>query len=224
MGYMTPEEQKLKRHLINDLLVRKGYSRYAKLLKDFSVELSRTVPMAAVCYNTLTVLINPDTGLADEDQLSMLIRHELLHVILQHQNRTVKRLALKAGLDPKALSRMQLEALIKLAYAPKNPNWMSKYTGPHPPSNFAGDWDLSRYYTAKDKEVSKEIGGLVLEYDHPEWLKLSFEDVLEKVEQENLAAIKQHTKRVKGSFDKNKKIFTTEDGKVYKINMDWREQ
>ena len=54
--------------------------------------------------------------------------------------------------------------------------------------NVAADYDVSKKYTPNDYDVVKGmtlcnrvIGGLVLELEHPEWLNLSYEELLDKI-------------------------------------------
>ena len=169
MNLQTKEEQLFKRYLIRDVLQKNGYPRYAKALRDFYVNITNNpgIPSAAVDSTHGIIYINRNemmNAYSNPDRISMLIRHELLHTFLDHHGRDLYIVAKKMGLDPKALTKADFKKVNASMYK-GNPAYI-EYGSPHT-GNIAGDYDLSRYYTTRDKEISTELGGLILE-DRPD--------------------------------------------------------
>ena len=112
----------------------------------------------------------------DEDQVSVIIRHEILHNFLKHEKRLLNHLAEKTGLDPNALDDMNLKELRSALYSDDT-------------FNIAADYEISnRGYTESDKRVARAIKlngqlltGLVTEDKHPDWVDLSVEQMYDKL-------------------------------------------
>ena len=202
MNLQTKEEQLFKRYLIRDVLQKKGYPRYAKALRDFYVNITNNpgIPSAAVDSTHGIIYINRNemmNAYSNPDRISMLIRHELLHTFLDHHGRDLYIVAKKMGLDPKALTKADFKKVNASMYK-GNPAYI-EYGSPHT-GNIAGDYDLSRYYTARDKEVSAELGGLILE-DRPEWLNMSFEEMHAALEEEGKEMEQRLAPKAYGKFN-----------------------
>lgn len=176
---MTARDKLVKEQLIQRL-IDTGYGTYAKRLKEFEVfvaDMFNGVPIrtAAMFPETGEIVINPGFfELADEEQawnqLSVLIRHEMLHFLLVHEKRLFDHLV---ATDPNFKETYEKASIHQIA-------------------NYAMDWELSELgYDEDDKEVvrvmtlnGEVIGGLILSDDHPEWLHKPMEDLFELVKKE----------------------------------------
>ena len=170
---MTREEKFAKEFIIKKLS-QQGYPTYAKLLHDFDINLTKDDSVIAYMEPAKgRIVIN--RGL-DEDQVSVIIRHEILHQYLQHEKRLLQKLAKEANLDYDQISELELSDLKKDLY--KNKDF-----------NIAADYEISnRAYTDKDKEIVRQINvygrilsGLVTEDDHPDWVELTVEEMFDKL-------------------------------------------
>ena len=202
MNLQTQEEQLFKRYLIREVLQKKGYPRYAKALKDFYVNITNNpnIPSAAVDATHGIIYINRNEMMdaySNPDKVSMLIRHELLHTFLDHHGRDLYVVAKRMGLDPKALTKADFKKVNASMYK-GNPAYI-EYGSPHT-GNIAGDYDLSRYYTKRDKEVSAELGGLILE-DRPDWINMSFEEMHDALEKEGKEMEQRLAPKAYGKFN-----------------------
>lgn len=156
---MTPLEQSAKNQ-ISDILNKQGYPTYSKLLDKLDVKLIDTSKtpddVAYLVPSQATIYINPNLNI---NQVSTIIRHEILHEYLTHMAREEA----YRGRDPK------------------------NKTLPHILANIAGDYEISnRGYTDADKQVvrnltinGKMLRGLVTEDDHPGWENKTFEEMLD---------------------------------------------
>ena len=200
--YIYRNEKILKKKLI-DQLIAEGHKQYALQLNPYYLNVTWACPTARVYSNKPLIEINPtlaDTG--DMELLSVLIRHELLHKIFEHNSREIRYISKKLGFDPNHLSHENMKA-IRQDILDHLIDWGGQ---PVTLSNFAGDWDLSRKYTSKDKAIIIEkISGLILETDHPEWMNLSFEEILAKLE-EQVANNKKEAQKEKEKQEKKEKI------------------
>ena len=155
-------------------LSKEGYPTYAKLLNEFDLNLTNN-PSTVAFIEPAKGRIVVNRGL-DEDQVSVVIRHEILHHYLQHELRLLKKLAVEASLDYDQLSDNDIYELKKKLYSTST-------------FNTAGDYEISnRGYTDKDKETVRQINingtilhGLVTEDDHPGWEELSIEELYDKL-------------------------------------------
>ena len=173
---MTREEKFAKEFIIK-ILSQSGYPTYARLLKDFDINLTANDQVVAYMEpGKGRIVIN--RGL-DEDQVSVIIRHEILHHYLQHESRVLQKLAKEANLNYDDLTDIEISDLKKDLY--KNQNF-----------NIAADYEISnRAYTDKDKEIVRQINvygrilsGLVTEDDHPDWVDLTVEEMFDKLKQQ----------------------------------------
>ena len=183
---MTKRDKLVKEKLI-DMLISEGYGTYAKRLKEFDILVAdiyhnSPIDVAAMFPYSGEIVIN--TAFLEDDetfsQLSIIIRHELLHFLLMHEQRLVDHLK---QTDPDFENTYKKASIHQIA-------------------NYAMDWELSDIgYDDHDKEVvrlmhinGQVIGGLILSDDHPEWVKKPMEelfDLLRKEIEQNKQQLKQ---------------------------------
>ena len=170
---MTKFERQAKNEVL-DVLREEGYPTYARLLNMFDVNL--TSDPGVIGYMSPSegkIVLNK--GL-DIEQVSVIVRHEILHEYLTHEMRLLKHLAQSMGLDYDDLDDIKIKDLKRELY--KNSNF-----------NIAADYEISnRGYTDADKETVRNIklngqilSGLVTEDEHPDWTNLSVEDMYDKL-------------------------------------------
>lgn len=207
---MTKEE-KFAKELIRRDLKRQGYSTYSKILGEYDLNLTNN-PTVIGFMEPAKGRIVVNRGL-EESQVGLIIRHEILHFYLDHENRLLKKLARDAGLDYDMLSDTDISDLKQTLYS----NDMF---------NIAADYEISnRGYTDKDKEIVRQIdlngnilSGLVTEDDHPDWVDMSVEEMysaLAKQKQE-IEKMKNELNVVPGFF-KDSTTFIGEDGRIYGV-------
>lgn len=171
---MTKQEKLLKLWLIRKLKSQ-GYLTYAKILREFDVQLL-SENSSAVAY------LDPAKGLfamhptLDDNQVSVIIRHEILHAYLQHEKRLLDKLAKEHNLNPNELDDLSIKELKQELYSDKL-------------FNIAGDYEISnKGYTEKDKEVVRNlifngrvVSGLITEDEHPDWVDMSIEEMFDEL-------------------------------------------
>ena len=157
---MTRQEYYAKNEIL-DRLGEQGYPTYANLLSKFDVNL--TSDPSVVGYTEPEkgrIVLNKGLSI---DQVSTIVRHEILHNFLKH----MQRMEDKLGKDV----------------------WGKRTKQMHEASNIAGDYEISnRGYTEKDKQIirniylnGKTLSGLVTEDQHPDWVDLSLEEMYDKL-------------------------------------------
>lgn len=151
------ELEKLAKDQIIQQLNSEGYPSYAKLFALFDLKLTDNPDtVGAMIPDKAVMIINKNL---DINQVSVIVRHEILHEYLTHQLRMEQKL----GADV----------------------WAKRTPAMHRQSNFAGDYEISNLgYTEEDKNVvrhivigDKIVSGLVTEDDHPDWVNKSFEEI-----------------------------------------------
>ena len=176
-NFMTDREKKLKKRLIN-LLYDDGkghrHAKYAERLKKFDINIVpiEADPMftAAIVFDEGIIFIG-EGFLVDPNlfyQLNVLIRHELAHNLLMHQIRMMYKLG------NKAFEHMGVSKLIHTLF------------------NIIEDDEISnKKYSVEDKQIVRNmwlngrlIGGLVTEDHRPDWIKLTVEEMYEKLSAE----------------------------------------
>lgn len=171
---MTKEERGTKNWLYQHLL-EEGYRTYAKLFWELDFHLTANPNVVGYMDpKTGTITVNRTL---EADQISVIIRHEILHGFLQHEKRLLQNLAQKRGLDPDDLSDMDIQELKSFLY--QNSDF-----------NIAGDYEISNLgYTEEDKDVvrnillnGKTVSGLVTEDQHPDWVDLSIEEMYDRLQ------------------------------------------
>ena len=159
---MTEEELATKDQLF-DLLGKQGYKTYAQLFDQFALHLTEDPGVIAYMI--------PDKGIIVINrflmlrQLSTILRHEILHQYLEHGKREEAKLTSRFGAD------FEVDPSI------------------HELSNIAADFEISnRGYTNEDKKTARNlrlngevVGGLVTEDGHPDWVDLTYEEMLDKL-------------------------------------------
>lgn len=175
---MTRREKAAKEQLL-DVLYADGYGKtYGTLLKFFDIHLTKDPDVVAYMnVNRAEITINENLNI---DQVSMVVRHEILHEWLTHKlrlSRLLGRDIYKQFMDmtPEELAQVQEDDELYKEI-----------------SNEAGDYEISNLgYTDKDKYIAKhlklngkEVQGLVTDIDHPEWVNYTFEEIFKELEKE----------------------------------------
>lgn len=167
---MMTREEKYAKELIRRNLGREGYATYSKILGDY--ELNITSDPSVVGFMEPAkgrIVVNREL---DEDQVGLIVRHEILHYYLEHEMRLLRKLARDAGLDYDMLSDIEIDDLKQTLYGDDL-------------FNIAADYEISnRGYTDKDKDTVRQIclngevlSGLVTEDKHPDWVDMSVEEM-----------------------------------------------
>lgn len=121
---MTHYENIAKKE-IQRILAQQGYKTYAKILDDFDVNL--TDDQSVVGYmipNKAKIVLNQNLAI---DQVSMIVRHEILHQVLKHEERLINHLAERLGLNPDNLTNLSLKELQQKLYSNKIFNVAADY-------------------------------------------------------------------------------------------------
>lgn len=170
---MTKRESLAKEQLMK-VLAQEGYPTYASLLDLFHVNLTDDPGVVAYMEpGKARIVVN--SGL-DIDQVSTIVRHEILHEYLNHHKRLINKLAKEHNLDPDKLDDLSVKELNNELFSDQL-------------FNIAGDYEISnRGYTDKDKQIARSIRlngqklqGLVTEDEHPEWVDMSIEDMYDEL-------------------------------------------
>ncbi len=163
-----------------------GYATYARILSLFDVYLTEDPNIVAYMIpNKATIAINKNLNI---DQVSTIVRHEILHEYFNHQARELD-----------LLKKRNLNVNDQLAQL----------------SNIAGDYDISnRGYTDADKVTARAIilgdqvlQGLVTEDQHPDWVDLSYEDMLDKL----IDQLDKDKDSLQGELDKQNQMNSPQD-------------
>lgn len=158
---MSKLEQAAKNQII-DILNKQGYPTYSKLLDKLDVKLINTEKdpdsIAYLDTRTATIYLNPNLTI---QQISTIVRHEILHEYLTHMARFEK-------------------------FRQSDPKYKNI---PHELVNIAADYEISnKGYTDADKSIArgimlndKVLQGLVTEDEHPDWTNMTFEEMLKEL-------------------------------------------
>lgn len=160
---MTKREFIAKQQIRN-ILAKEGYPTYSYLIQDFDIHLTKDPSVIGYMTPSKGVITLND-GL-DLEQVSVIVRHEILHEYLNH----AKRFEQHVGTD----------------------NYNNRSMQQHQNMNIAGDYEISnRGYTSRDKLNVRNIringqklSGLVTEIDHPDWVGLTAEEMYDRLTQE----------------------------------------
>lgn len=175
--------EKNARDQIMHFLAEQGYPRYAAMLQNFDINVTSDLNIIAyVETDRARIVVNKYLYL---EQLSVVIRHELMHRWLKHNYRLEQHVGKKA--------------------------WDSRTAEQHQIGNIAADYEISnRAYTDDDKlqvqrmrVKDRVLQGLVTEVDHPDWVDLSVEEMYDR-----LIKIQKKDKKILENFLKKCK----EDG------------
>ncbi len=161
---MTAIELTAKNQIIR-VLNKQGYPTYARLLDLFDVNLT-TDPKVVGYMEPGRARIVLNRGL-NMDQVSTIVRHEILHEYLTH------------GPRGEAFEKKKFRDLFGKEGRIGNPEL----------SNMAADWEISnKGYTDADKITVRNImlnddilKGLVTELDRPGWETLTYEEMYDKL-------------------------------------------
>ena len=181
---------------IKRLLKTQGYPTYAKLFDLFDLNLTRDPNVIGYMVpGKAKIVLNIRL---DKEQVSTIVRHEILHEYLNH------------GPRGKAFEKQKYK------------DWYGKEgsVGNHDLANQAADWEISnRGYTDADKEAVRHIRlgdrvlqGLVTELDNPGkgWEKLTFEEMYGKL----LDQYKNDLNNIKNQFSGMPQIGDTGDSEI----------
>ena len=184
---MTLKEKQYKK-LIERILNEEGYPTYANIFHAF--DLNTTANPKVVGFmkpGQGVIVVNHNL---DKDQVSVIIRHEILHEYLSHSKRMLQKLNAKSDRLQDYLNNvdgLSLRDLEKIGYNKKSTDYNN-----YPIHNVAGDLEISNLgYTEEDKENvrkiklnGQELSGLVTEDKHPEWVTYSFEELVDALNEE----------------------------------------
>lgn len=177
---MTKREY-LAKEEIRRILSEQGYPTYSYLIQDFEIHLTKDPDVIGYMIPSKGC-ITLNEGL-DLEQVSVVVRHEILHEYLNH----AKRFEDHVGGAEKYNSRTSSQ---------------------HNDMNIAGDYEISnRGYTDRDKKNirriklnGQELSGLVTEDDHPDWIGLTAEEMYDKLEDQMKEEQKQMEKDLQDKF------------------------
>ena len=169
MASMTKFEVDAKDYMMRKLRSQ-GYGTYAKLLNNYFFNVTRDPEvMGYMEPKTNTIVVNADL---DEDQVALIIRHEIMHFYLRHAIRAVEHIVKARGLDVKNLDEMTAEDIDREIYGDDTFNW-------------AADFDISNQaYTDKDKAIVRSMHALVTEDHHSDWVNLTMEEMYDRLKEE----------------------------------------
>lgn len=154
---MTKRERAAK-HQVERILGEQGYPTYASLLELFDFNLTQDPEVVAYMIPSKAVIV-VNEGL-DIEQVSTIVRHEILHEYLSHAKRIDKHL------DGKPENHKQ-----------------ANIAGDYEISN-VGYTDTDKRIARSIKLNGKTLQGLVTEDQHPDWVDLSFEEMYDKLSEE----------------------------------------
>ena len=164
---MTARDEAAKEQIIRKLR-SEGYPTYARLFDLFDLNLTDNPDVVGYMLpGKAKIVLNENLSI---DQVSTIVRHEILHEWLSHGARSEK-------------------------FNKEHPDLLPD----HDTSNIAADYEISNVgYTDKDKRAAraiilgdKTLQGLVTEDQYPGWEDKSFEEMYEKLLKKNLEEKKQ---------------------------------
>ena len=167
MATMTARDEAAKEQIIRKLR-SEGYPTYARLFDLFDLNLTDNPDVVGYMLpGKAKIVLNENLSI---DQVSTIVRHEILHEWLSHGARSEK-------------------------FDKEHPDLLPD----HDTSNIAADYEISNVgYTDKDKRAAraiilgdKTLQGLVTEDQYPGWEDKSFEEMYEKLLKKNLEEKKQ---------------------------------
>ena len=164
---MTARDEAAKEQIIRKLR-SEGYPTYARLFDLFDLNLTDNPDVVGYMLpGKAKIVLNENLSI---DQVSTIVRHEILHEWLSHGARSEK-------------------------FNKEHPDLLPD----HDTSNIAADYEISNIgYTDKDKRAARAIilgdrtlQGLVTEDQYPGWEDKSFEEMYEELLKKNLEEKKQ---------------------------------
>lgn len=167
MATMTARDEAAKEQIIRKLR-SEGYPTYARLFDLFDLNLTDNPDVVGYMLpGKAKIVLNENLSI---DQVSTIVRHEILHEWLSHGARSEK-------------------------FNKEHPDLLPD----HDTSNIAADYEISNIgYTDRDKRAARAIilgdrtlQGLVTEDQYPGWEDKSFEEMYEELLKKNLEEKKQ---------------------------------
>ena len=167
MATMTARDEAAKEQIIRKLR-SEGYPTYARLFDLFDLNLTDNPDVVGYMLpGKAKIVLNENLSI---DQVSTVVRHEILHEWLSHGARSEK-------------------------FNKEHPDLLPD----HDTSNIAADYEISNIgYTDKDKRAAraiilgdKTLQGLVTEDQYPGWEDKSFEEMYEELLKQSLEEKKQ---------------------------------
>ena len=167
MATMTARDEAAKEQIIRKLR-SEGYPTYARLFDLFDLNLTDNLDVVGYMLpGKAKIVLNENLSI---DQVSTIVRHEILHEWLSHGPRSEK-------------------------FDKEHPDLLPD----HDTANIAADYEISNVgYTDKDKRAEralilgdKTLRGLVTEDQYPGWEDKSFEEMYEELLKKNLEEKKQ---------------------------------
>lgn len=241
---MTRLERGTK-YAIAKILNQQGYPRYADFFMKFDLHFHNPKYPFAASVNVDEGVINLNPAITDKEDVSVIIRHEILHVYLAHAKRALNHYAKQRGLQWKEIDDIPLQALMnmsdeelsQLSDAIKQDAitdrqiardlYSTNYKG-YPYHNYIKDLEISnRGYTEKDKNLIRHLtvngipfGGLITDDIEPAWVNMSIEDMMDAVEKQIKEDAKQAEEDaknhiVRGKFDPKTGRFKSRKGVLY---------
>lgn len=143
------------------ILRKQGYPTYARLVDFFDIYLTDDPEVIGYMIpDQAKIVLNKELNI---DQVSTIVRHEVLHEYLTHGPRQQK-------------------------FDKEHPE-LNPHLAPHDISNIAADFEISnKGYTDADKSIARRIKlgdkvlqGLVTEDQYPDWTDMSYEQMYEKL-------------------------------------------
>lgn len=171
---------------ITKILLQQGYKTFARLFNKFMLILTDDPNCIGYTrFDQAIICLNQNLN---DKGFSFVARHEILHQWMDHHHRIIRHLAKQEGLDPENLTMEDVKRIT-----------MKVYWDPYRKDNKAADWEESKLYTKDDKVLTRDLSkafaanvfnstdvvrGLLLEDDHPEWMKLTYEEIYDKLVEE----------------------------------------
>ena len=143
------------------ILRKQGYPTYARLVDYFDIYLTDDPEVVGYMIpDQAKIVLNKELNI---DQVSTIVRHEVLHEYLTHGPRQKK-------------------------FDKEHPE-LNPHLAPHDLSNIAADFEISnKGYTDNDKSIARRIKmgdkvlkGLVTEDEYPDWKDMSYEEMYQKL-------------------------------------------
>lgn len=189
------------------LLNEEGYPTYAKLFSKFRLHLTADPDVVGYMIPDKGEMVLNKT--LRENQISLIVRHEILHEYLQHTPRILKKLGATSynindyfdgRTDDSTGHTYSLQDLKDIDYNSTN-------------ANIAGDMEISNLgYTEEDKHTARNIevngvkvSGLVTEDHNPAWVDYSVEELYDAVCKERSEAMEKVRKQMEEDEKKKHK-------------------
>lgn len=233
------------RYAIAKFLNQQGYPRYADIFMKYELHFHNPRRPFAAMVDTDKGIIYINPTIDDKETLSVLIRHEILHIYLAHQKRILQHFAKQKGLKWTEFDDIPLEALMNMSDEEINTlgdaikqdvitdrqvakDLYSRHYKGVPYHNYVADLEIdNRGYTDSDKNIIRNLviggisfKGLLIDDNEPEWVGMSVEEMMDAVEK-HIKKEEEELKQdladgiIRGKFDPKTGRFTDRKGVVY---------